>query len=50
MDIIKHIEQMLEQVSSNPTSIDTTIPLDVNVVTPTNALTVLITSVDGGTP
>lgn len=29
---------------------DVSIPTDVNVVTPTNAITVLVTSVDGGTP
>lgn len=31
MDIIKHIEQLLEHISSNPTSIDTTTPLDINI-------------------
>jgi hypothetical protein len=50
MDAYVHIEQLLEDLVSKTGALGTVDPLDVNIVTPVNALTVLITSVDGGSP
>lgn len=45
MDLFTSIDKSLKEISDN-----TSVPIDVNIVTPVNAVTVLITSVDGGTP
>ena len=48
MDLFKSMENSLKVIADNTDS--ASVPLDVNIVTPVNAVTVLITSVDGGTP
>lgn len=45
MDLFTSMNKSLKEISDN-----TGTTIDVNIVTPVNALTVLITSVDGGTP